>query len=337
MNKKAVIFGGTGFIGTFFAKQLIECEGYDQIYLCDYKTKGNKNYIDSYIFKNEKIKIINIDIREKINLELDTNIDLICNFAAIHREPGHEYHEYFQTNLKGAENVCNWADKIGCKNIIFTSSVAPYGGTELEKTENTMPMPDTAYGISKLVAEKIHQIWQKDDDNKKLITIRPGVVFGPGEDGNVPRLIKAIKNNYFFYTGNKDTVKAGVYIKELCLALAWSINFQSASDKNYILFNMSMYPMPTIEEYANTIQLVLNKKSLIINIPFNLLLISSYIINPLINFFQPEHPFKPTRIKKLIKSNNIKPDFLLKNGYKFKYSLDTAMRDWKKDAPSDWQ
>ena len=80
MNKKAVIFGGTGFIGTFFAKRLIECEGYDQIYLCDYKTKGNKNYIDSYIFKNEKIKIINIDIREKINLELDTNIDLICNF-----------------------------------------------------------------------------------------------------------------------------------------------------------------------------------------------------------------------------------------------------------------
>ena len=62
-----------------------------------------------------------------------------------------------------------------------------------------MPMPDTAYGISKLVAEKIHQIWQKDDDNKKLITIRPGVVFGPGEDGNVPRLIKAIKNNYFLH------------------------------------------------------------------------------------------------------------------------------------------
>ena len=336
MNKKAVIFGGTGFIGTFFAKQLIEYEGYDQIYLCDYITKNNKNYIDSYIYKNKKIKIINIDIREKIDLELDVDIDLVCNFAAIHREPGHEYHEYFQTNLKGAENVCNWADDIGCKNIIFTSSVAPYGGTEQEKTENTIPMPNTAYGISKLVAEKIHQIWQKDDDNKKLIIIRPGVVFGPGEDGNVPRLIKAIKKNYFFYTGNKNTVKAGVYIKELCLALAWCINFQGTSNKNYILFNMSMYPMPTMKEYVNTIQLILNKTSLILNIPFNLLLFSSYIINPLLNLFKPEHPFKPTRIRKLIKSNNIKPNFLLKNGYKFKYNLDSAMRDWKKDAPSDW-
>ena len=103
-------------------------------------------------------------------------------FAAVHREPGHEGHEYYQTNLLGAENVCDWADKVNCQKIIFSSSIAPYGPSEDERNESSLPVPTTAYGGSKLAAEKIHQIWQaKDFDKRQLVIVRPGVVFGPGE------------------------------------------------------------------------------------------------------------------------------------------------------------
>ena len=107
--------------------------------------------------------------------------DLAVNLAAIHREPGHQDYEYFETNLKGAENVCSWADQVGCNKIIFTSSIAPYGPAEEPKDEQSLTVPVTAYGSSKLAAEKIHIAWQhKDIEGRQLVIVRPGVVFGPG-------------------------------------------------------------------------------------------------------------------------------------------------------------
>ena len=49
----------------------------------------------------------------------DEKITLVANFAAVHREPGHEAYEYFQCNILGAENVCAWSEKIGCERVSF--------------------------------------------------------------------------------------------------------------------------------------------------------------------------------------------------------------------------
>ena len=178
----------------------------------------------------------------------------MANFAAVHREPGHEDSEYYETNLLGAENVCAWAEVVGCKHIIFTSSIAPYGPSEVTKDESSLPVPVSAYGGSKLAAEKIHMCWQNGDaENRHLIIVRPGVVFGPGEGGNVSRLVRAVLHRYFFYMGNKDTRKAGVYVKELCNAMRWVLQRQDTTGEHVSLFNMSMNPGPTIQDYADTV------------------------------------------------------------------------------------
>lgn len=74
------------------------------------------------------------------------------------------------------------------------------------KKETTLPTPNTPYGISKLVAEKIHFGWAGKND-AQLIIVRPGIVYGKGEHGNMTRLYAGIKKRYFFYT-RKDTIKA---------------------------------------------------------------------------------------------------------------------------------
>jgi len=66
------------------------------------------------------------------------------------REPGHEAHECYATNLPGAENVCAWAEHVGCQRIIFTSSIAPYGPTEENIDERSLPVPISHMG---------HQSW----------------------------------------------------------------------------------------------------------------------------------------------------------------------------------
>jgi GlcNAc-P-P-Und epimerase len=336
----AVIFGGTGFIGSFFADYLISNQMYSKVYLYDIESKA-KNTLqyrsELYSRHKGKIDIVIGDVCDPIKWRPTEEVTLIANFAAVHREPGHVEWEYFKTNLKGAENVTAWASEVGCLHLIFTSSISPYGISESEKDETTLPVPVTAYGSSKLVAEKIHLVWQSADAlNRKLLIVRPGVVFGPSEGGNVSRMIKAISRGYFFYIANHNTRKAGIYVKELCNAIWWVYELQLKQNEGLILFNGTMNPGPSISEYVEAIRTITGKKRFIPNIPYSLMLSSAYFIDSISKIFGISHPFSPVRIRKLVRSNNIVSRVLADAGYQYIYNLDSSLRDWKKECPEEW-
>ena len=336
-----VIFGGTGFIGSFFARFLLDRGYTGKVYLVDIEPLEIKRseFRKKYIANDPRIVFILADVRLSIpSFDLEGKVELIANFSAVHREPGHADFEYFDTNLKGAENICKFAEKVDCNSIIFTSSISPYGIGELQKDESTIPVPVTAYGSSKLVSEKIHQIWQaKNLANRNLVIVRPGVVFGPGEDGNVSRLIKAVIHRYFFFMGNQATRKSGVYVAELCNAMWWVLHRQQKCGEAVSLFNMSMNPSPSIGEYVHTICKVKGIKRFFPVAPFKFLLATSYIIDFLAKPFSLRHPFSPVRIRKLVRSNNVLPGYLIEHGYKYEYSLYDAFCEWKKLCPEEWR
>ena len=335
----AVIFGGSGFIGCHFAVHLLDNHIVSDVVLVDIRPIDKCRMTDSMssYLSSGNIRYVESDVRKKIDIG-DRNVELVANFAAIHREPGHTDEEYFETNIRGSENICNWAENIGCNKIIFTSSIAPYGPTEDPKDEGSLPLPVTPYGASKLVAEQIQISWQKTDhNNRNLVIVRPGVVFGPGEGGNVTRLIKAVLGRYFLYIGNKKTIKAGIYVKELCHAMTWVFKKQEDSNEKISLFNMTMNPAPTVAEYVDTICKVAAVERFFPSLPFTLIHFSSYIIELIAKLLRINQPISPVRIRKLIRSNNIIPAYLESHGYEYKFTLQSAFEDWKKDNSSDWE
>jgi nucleoside-diphosphate-sugar epimerase len=142
------------------------------------------------------------------------------------------------------------------------------------------------------------------------VIARPGVVFGPGEGGNVSRLIKAVLGRYFFYMGNRNTRKAGTYVKELCNAMLWVLENQDKHHEQVSLFNMSMNPGPSIQEYVDTICNVAGVRCFLPGFPYKLLLVVSYCIDLFAKPLGIQHPFSPVRIRKLVRSNNILPRYL---------------------------
>ena len=95
----------------------------------------------------------------------------VFNLAAIHVTPGHPDGDYYYTNVLGAVNVCRFANDARCTNIVFTSSISIYGPSETTLDEDAQPAPVSAYGRSKLLAEKIHLLWQSEASNRRLTIV----------------------------------------------------------------------------------------------------------------------------------------------------------------------
>jgi nucleoside-diphosphate-sugar epimerase len=330
--KTCVIFGGTGFIGSHLALHLVKTGQAERIILADIVPPRA-----DFAFDAAAVQYCEIDVRKPIPAALlPAQVDLIVNLAAVHREPGHEAHEYYETNLLGAENVCAWAEQIGCGNLVFTSSIAPYGPTESVKTEQSIPVPMSPYGGSKLAAEKIHLRWQHGAPGRRLVIVRPGVVFGPGERGNVTRLVQATMRRYFVYMGNRATRKAGGYVKELVITMLWALD-RLPADGGHTLYNFTMQKPPSIEEYVHTVCNVATVKRTVPSIPYPLLLAASYAIEAVARPLGIKQPVSPVRIRKLVRSNNIEPGILLQEQYPYQYTLQSAMSDWRHDRPDEWR
>ena len=329
-----IITGGTGFIGTHLTNIIHEQNPEVKIWNLDIVKPGTPNpVVKDYkpaVKDGESLHsvFVECDVRNEIGKLpfKPTPDDVIFNFAAVHRTPGHEDREYFETNIRGAENVCAFAERCGIKKIVFTSSIAPYGAAEELKEETTLPTPNTAYGISKLVAEKIHQAWQAvDRQQRQLIIVRPGVVFGKGENGNFTRLYWGIRKGRFAYPGRKDTVKACIYVKELVRFMLYELEHSRPNQEE--LYNCTFEPAYTIEQIVTTMKKVTGLKRKVMLIPSWLLMPSAAVIGAL----GAPMGICPARVKKLMISTNISGKRLASSGYQFKWTFEEALDDWYSD------
>ncbi len=328
-----IIFGGSGFIGTHLIHLLNEIrKPEDKIYDLDIVMPGEEGVVPGIVEKNDGVEYIRLDVRKPIDFPFTpTEKDIIFNLAAVHRTPGHEDHEYFETNMLGAENVVAFAEKHGINKILFTSSIAPYGAAEELKSETTLPTPNTPYGISKLVAEKTHIAWCDQDKNRELTIVRPGIVYGKGEHGNMTRLYKGIKGHYYFYAGRKDTIKACIYVKELVRFMKYRMIDNDF--KGWDIINCTFEPAYTIEEICEAMKAgtdLQGRKIPMVN--GKLLMGVARIVGPIGGKKVGIHP---DRVKKLMISTNISGKKLKGMNYDFHYTLEESFRDWFNDCNNE--
>lgn len=325
-----IFFGGSGFIGTHLIHMLKdECvKPGDRIYDLDIVMPGEEGVVPGIVEKNDGVEYIRLDVRKPFDFSFSpTSSDIIFNLAAVHRTPGHEDKEYFETNIRGAENVVAFAEKYGIKKILFTSSIAPYGASEELKSEDTLPTPNTPYGISKLVAEKIHMGWAGKEDDRELTIVRPGIVYGKGEHGNMTRLYKGIKGHYYIYAGRKDTIKACVYVKELVQFMKYRMIDNSFHGVDII--NCTFEPAYTIEQIVEAMKASTDlKRRKVPMVPAWMLMTAATILAPI----GAKKGIHPARVKKIMVSSNISGKKLAGTDYKFHYTLEESFADWYADC-----
>jgi len=134
-GKVAIVFGGTGFIGTHLIKALRESSQYTRIIAADIRPRGEG--------AAEGVEYLYCDVRCPIRIGGFLENAEIYNLAAVHTTPGHLDWEYFWTNIRGAIEISKFASDIGSNTLIFTSSISVYGPTEEPRDESGPLLPES--------------------------------------------------------------------------------------------------------------------------------------------------------------------------------------------------
>lgn len=148
--------------------------------------------------------------------------------------------------------------------------------------------------------------------------------------------MRSLVKGYFVYLGNRKTVKAAGYVKELCLVAIFSLDMLRAAERASLLINFTMDPPPSVEAMVDAILKVIGTTRRPLNVPPSLLIGLSYPLLAVERVLRIKFPINVVRVRKLIRSNNIWPMELKSLGYKYKYTMESSFRDWKHDVPEDF-
>lgn len=303
-----VILGGSGFIGSrlaqIFDKQNVDFRIVDK--------KESVSYPQKWFFGDVTKPETLID-----GLQGAT---IIINLAAEHKDNVQPISLYYDVNVQGAKNVCDVATQLGIKHIVFTSSVAVYGFVSKETAEDGEFKPFNDYGISKLEAEGVYNNWQSKDEKNSLVTIRPTVVFGENNRGNVYNLFRQIASGRFMMIGSGLNKKSMAYVENVAAFLSYATTITSG----HHIFNYIDKPDFDMNELTKIICRALNKKEKNIKIPYVVGLLGGYFFDLLTKVSGKEFPVSSIRIKKFcartqftsdsIKGTSFRPPVTLEQG-----------------------
>jgi nucleoside-diphosphate-sugar epimerase len=243
MAKKITVIGGSGFVGTNLCQQLaLKQQDFEIIDL-----KMSNQF-------PEKCKIA--DVRDAETLRNTITGDVVVNLAAVHRDDVRDKSEYQRTNVDGAENVALVCEEKRINKIVFTSTVAVYGFAEPGTDESGVIKPFNEYGRTKYEAEqKLHK-WYKKGDNS-LIIVRPTVIFGEGNRGNVFNLLNQIASGKFLMVGKGENKKSMAYIGNVVAFLETCIE----TDQKYGVYNYVDTPDLTMNQLVSQVRAKLRGKT----------------------------------------------------------------------------
>jgi len=318
MDKKLLITGANGFVGSYLTEEAIKQDylvyaGVRKTSNLQYLTDPRINYF--YYSFNEEEKL-----REQL---ISHNFDYIILNAGLTTAKNRE--TYFKVNAGYVRKICKilTEEKLAPTKLVLISSLASYGPANLQVKQildqDSVPHPATWYGESKLQAEQFLSSFK----NIPSLIFRPTAVYGP-RDTEMVSVYKTVKMGIAPKIGKGEMDASFIYVKDLSKLVIDALATKVVN-KAYFVSDGHIYP---IHELNDTIGQILGKKTTKVTIPFTVMKVAAFFSEmlgkikgevPLLNrnkvkeYFARSFAIDTTDLKK---DFNFAPSFSLEKGLK---------------------
>jgi nucleoside-diphosphate-sugar epimerase len=223
---KVLVTGATGFLGGHVAEQLA-ARG-DTVRAMVRRT-SNKKHLES--LRGVELFEGSVEHAGRVREAVD-GVDAIVHCAGIVKARSAD--EFFTVNVGGTSNLVDAARKLGkrLKRFVHVSSLEATGpSSDGAPVPVDQDSPVTAYGRSKLAAEKV-VLAAKDDIAVTLL--RPGAIYGP-RDGEIFEMFKSIQRGLLPLVGDGSAKGVWIYATDCAQACLRAIDADVPSGRTYFV------------------------------------------------------------------------------------------------------
>lgn len=252
-DKKIVVTGGLGFIGSSLVEELITD---NEVIIIDNLTSGKLENIEH--LKKDGLKLVRGSITDLDLKNIFEGVDYVFHEAALISVPESVLNPvtYNEVNVNGTLKVLIAARNTGVKKVVFASSAAVYGDNEsLPLSEDILLRPLSPYAVNKATGEMYCQVFTENYD-LPTASLRYFNIFGPRQDPNsayaavIPNFINTIlKGEKPVIYGDGEQSRDFISVKQVVKA-----NIQAATSKETGVFNIALGKNTTINQLFDIIK-----------------------------------------------------------------------------------
>ncbi len=244
--------------------------------------------------------------------------DVVILLAAQHRDDVSPVSLYYDTNVGGMEVTLRAMEKNGVKRIIFFSSVAVYGLNKKNPDESHPADPFNHYGKSKWEAEQVLQKWHESHPDWNIDIVRPTVIFGERNRGNVYNLLKQISSGRFLMVGKGENKKSMAYVGNIVSFVKFLIDDVISG---YNVFNYIDKPDNNMNQLVTHVSKVLKKHIPATHFPYWLGMAGGYCFDLLAKITGRKLSVSSVRVKKFCATTEFDAKKAHSSGFKAPYTL----------------
>lgn len=306
---RIAVIGGSGFVGT----RLIAL-------LKDSHILTNIDKQQSVFFP-EITRIVNVLDKDGLVSALKDQ-DAVVLLAAEHRDDVTPVSLYYDVNVEGMRNTLEAMEYNGIKRLVFTSSVAVYGLNKDNPDELHPADPFNHYGKSKWQAEQVLREWMKGHADWQVNVLRPTVIFGERNRGNVYNLLSQIARGRFLMVGKGENMKSMAYVGNIVALIQFLLE---RDHEGCEVFNYTDKPDMNMNDLVNLVSKVLNKPLPSIHFPYWLGMCGGYCFDVLAWLTRRKLAISSVRVKKFCSTTQFASSKVIEAGFKAPFSLSEGL------------
>jgi GlcNAc-P-P-Und epimerase len=319
-GNSVLVTGASGLIGRAVLADLLAKNSYDIRAQVRNVQKARADLGNSIDFSKMQVRegdfarMLERDLRA-----LTQDCKTVIHCAGLAHRPEAPYQEYEVNNVRATQHLAEAAASNKAETFVFMSSSAVYGPGPFERVEESAPLQaKTPYAVSKVTSESWLQTFK---GIPKIIILRPSLVFGEGDRGNLLNLIREVKNNRYRHVGAASTGKSVIYSKDLARAISLCLDKLSAGVH---LLNVANPEPVSMKDLTEEIAAALNLGRKIQSVPAPLARLGIKAVNALL---PGKVPVTEEQLEKLTTTTTCSVSRLVQaTGFSPKSSLSSALK-----------